>query len=134
MKHRIPIVIGALAASLACTETATDLQLEIIAQGAGFSGQYTVDDDEATDFEVSASTSDIYRFTESVSIVDSLVIDVFPSPTADGDDDSDATDMTGLTCRIKDVNGDTAYEESYTISTTMMKTFEFSVDDLSASE
>ena len=115
---------------LACTEVSEDLEVKIYGQGAGYSGTYAVDDaSEEYPFECTASTSDIYQHTETVTVTEQVVINIFPEASADEDDADDETDMTALTCRITNDAGEIVFEESYSISSTGMKSFVYKLGD-----
>jgi len=122
---------AAVCLALASCETApTEIHFKLYSQGAGFSGEYNIDDSEdAFDFTSEESTSDVFVYRSStMEIEDAITIDVFPTSAGDADDE-DETDMSSLTCKIFDEDGETLYAETYTISSTHMKTFSFDLDD-----
>ena len=110
----------------ACDPQPVSLQLKLYGQGAGFTGQYTVDDGEdVTNFTASETTSGVYLYSTSLEAAEGVIVDVFP----EGDEDGD-TDMTDLTCRIFDEAGTVVYESSLSISSVLMKTFVFNISDM----
>ena len=120
----------ALGAVTACTTDPVSLKIKLYGQGANFTGRYALDDnEEEVDFSGSETTSGVYLYSTSVEAADRVIIDVFPEADDDGE-----TDMTDLTCRIYDADGNTVYENSIAISSTLMKTFEFDVEDMNADE
>ncbi|MCK9460063.1 MAG: hypothetical protein M0R80_10525 [Proteobacteria bacterium] len=124
------IVRAAAAAVLVfagCESYPTEVTFKLYGQGASFSGIYAIDDGDGVDFLGEESSTDVYLFSETVEIEDAITIDVFPDATADTDDD-DETDMTDLTCKVFDSDDELLYEKAYSITSTHMKTFVFSLD------
>lgn len=110
-----------------CTEDPVSLTVKIYGQGAGYTGTYTIDNSEDDiSFKGSETTSNVFLYTTTVEIADQIVIDIFPEPD---EDDTDETDMTDLTCRIFNDSGSIVYETSYSISSALMKTFVYDLDD-----
>jgi hypothetical protein len=128
---RYTILLAVVCLVLAsCESSSTKIHFKLYGQGASFSGEYTVDDgDESSDFTAEESTTDVFVYrSDTVEVSSSVAIDVFPEATADTDDDDDETDMTSLTCKVFDSNGTLLYEDTYSITSTHMKTFTFNLD------
>jgi hypothetical protein len=125
------IVLAATAAVLmlaACESSPTEIKFKLYGQGAGFSGEYSIDGGDEVSFASTESSTDVYLYSETVKIKDSVIIDVFPDATDDATDDDDETDMTSITCKVSDSNGTLLYEDTYSITSTHMKTFTFNLD------
>lgn len=113
-----------------CAEITEELEVKIYGQGAGFTGTYTVDGaSEESSFVCNGTTSDVYRYVETVTVTEKLEINIFPLATDDDDEDKDETDMTQLTCKIYDSASDLVFEESYSINSTAMKSFVYEIGD-----
>ena len=133
MKTRTIIVLFfslvVFAAKPGCEIEPEEVTFIVYGQGGNFSGEYILDNQlEAYYFEGAETSSGIFKYAQPVAIEESILINIFPKPTADADDDSDDTDMSDVTFRILDEDGEIIDESSYSVSSTLMKTFEFNLD------
>jgi hypothetical protein len=129
MKNIAMAATTLILALAACESSPTEIRFKLYGQGACFAGVYAIDDGDEIAFTGAESTTDVYLYSETVDIEDSVVIDVFPESTDDTDDDGDETEMTSLTCKVFDSEGELLYDETYSITSTHMKTFTFNLDD-----
>ena len=118
------------AAKPGCEIEPENVTIIVYGQGANFTGEYMLDGgSEASYFQGAESSSAVFKYSSMVGIEQSILVNIFPEPSDDADDDNNETDMTDVTLRVLDEDGDIVYESSYTVSSTLMKTFEFDLDE-----
>lgn len=118
------------AAKSGCEIEPEEVTFIVYGQGGNFSGEYILDNQpEAHSFEGQETSSGVWKYIQVVAIEESILVNIFPNPTGDTDDDSAETDMSDVTFRVLDEDGEIVDESSYSVSSTLMKTFEFDLDE-----
>ena len=134
MKTRTIIILviswSVFAMASTCEYEPEEVTFVVYGQGGNFSGEYILDNQaEAYYFQGEETSSGIFKYSQLVAIEESILVNIFPEPTDDADDDNDESDMSDVTFRVLDEDGDIVYETSYAIYSTLMKTFEFDLDE-----